>query len=125
MRILHCSASSKGEELCFGGIHVLGGCRKEGVSWGDRDNWDTLTSSGGTISHNGSWRAHRGREKGQALAHKHFSTASHFLMSLWPKQVTRPGPDSRVENRLHSLLGGGAKPQGKGVSVQGRACGHF
>lgn len=41
MRILHCSAFSRGEELCFGGIHVLGGCRKEGVSWGDRDNWDT------------------------------------------------------------------------------------
>ena len=67
----------------------------------------------------------QGPSEGQAQTHKRFSRAPYFLMSLWPRQVTCSHPDLRGGKQALLLARRRGKPLGKGVRVEGRACGSF
>ena len=84
-----------------------------------------IPPTGRDDSARGSWRVPRGCQKGRAHTHKHVSGVSYFLMFLWPRQVTCSDPDSRGGKQALLLARRRGKPQGKGVRVEGRACGHF
>lgn len=54
----------------------------------------------------GSQEQGRGSPNGSAFSKP---LSSYLLISHWPKQVTLPSPDSRVENRFYLLMGRATK----------------
>lgn len=87
----------QGRKSIFGRVMLQGDAAKRVSAGVMVITGPPISSLVGAYLHRGQLEGSPGQKKGQALMHKHFSIASSFLLSLWPKQVTCPGPDSSGE----------------------------